>query len=80
MTVHGRCVNMICRVCDGNKLKKVLDLGNQPWCNHFLKPEEVGTESNYPLRVVYCHDCSTTQLDYTVKKKSCLGIILTFPA
>ena len=44
---------MICRVCDGNKLEKVLDLGNQPWCNHFLKPEEVGTEPTYPLRVVF---------------------------
>ena len=64
---------MICRVCDGNKLEKVLDLGNQPWCNHFLKPEEVGTEPTYPLRVVYCHDCSTTQLDYTVKKEIMFG-------
>ncbi len=73
MTVHGRCVNIIYRVCDGNKLEKVLDLGNQPWCNHFLKPEEVGTEPTYPLRVVYCHDCSTTQLDYTVKKKIMFG-------
>lgn len=64
---------MICRVCDGTKLEKVLDLGNQPWCNHFLKPEEVGTEPTYPLRVVYCHDCSTTQLDYTVKKEIMFG-------
>ncbi len=64
---------MICRVCDGNKLEKVLDLGNQPWCNHFLKPEEVGTEPTYPLRVVYCYDCSTTQLDYTVKKEIMFG-------
>jgi len=64
---------MICRVCDGNKLEKVLDLGNQPWCNHFLKPEEVGSEPTYPLRVVYCHDCSTTQLDYTVKKEIMFG-------
>jgi len=64
---------MICRICDGTKLEKVLDLGNQPWCNHFLKPEEVGTEPTYPLRVVYCHDCSTTQLDYTVKKEIMFG-------
>ncbi|NDD99826.1 class I SAM-dependent methyltransferase, partial [bacterium] len=64
---------MICRVCDGTKLEKVLDLGNQPWCNHFLKPDEVGKEPTYPLRVVYCHDCSTTQLDYTVKKEIMFG-------
>jgi SAM-dependent methyltransferase len=64
---------MICRICDGTKLEKVLDLGNQPWCNHFLKPEEVGTEPTYPLRVVYCHYCSTTQLGYTVKKEIMFG-------
>ena len=45
---------MICRVCDSTRLELVLDLGNQPWCNHFLKPEEVGTEPYYPLRLVYC--------------------------
>lgn len=64
---------MICRVCDGTRLEKVLDLGNQPWCNHFLKPEEVGNEPAYPLRLVYCHDCSTTQLDFTVKKEIMFG-------
>ncbi len=45
---------MICRVCDSADLEPVVDLGQQPWCNHFLKPEEVGTEPFYPLRVVYC--------------------------
>lgn len=64
---------MICRVCDGTRLEKVLDLGNQPWCNHFLKPEEVGNEPAYPLRLVYCHDCSTTQLDFTVRKEIMFG-------
>ena len=60
---------MMCRVCDGTDLEPVLDLGEQPWCNHFLKPEEAGTEPRYPLRVVYCHGCRTAQLDYTVKKE-----------
>jgi SAM-dependent methyltransferase len=60
---------MICRVCDSTDLEPVLDLGEQPWCNHFLKPEEIGTEPRYPLRLVYCHKCMTTQLDYTVKKE-----------
>jgi SAM-dependent methyltransferase len=64
---------MICRVCDGQKLEPVVDLGEQPWCNHFLKKEEVGTEPLYPLRVVYCHDCQTAQLDYTVKKEVMFG-------
>ena len=64
---------MKCRVCDGEKLKQVIDLGNQPWCNHFLKKEEIGKEEFYPLRVIYCLDCSTAQLDYTVRKEIMFG-------
>jgi len=60
---------MICRVCDSKKLELVLDLGNQPWGNHFLKKSEVGHEPSYPLRLLYCNDCTTTQLDYTVPKE-----------
>lgn len=58
-----------CRVCDSTNLEPFLDLGFQPWCNNFLKKEEVGKELHYPLRVVYCHACSTPQLDYTVPKE-----------
>lgn len=64
---------MKCRVCDGEKLEKVIDLGSQPWCNHFLKKEEIGKEEFYPLKVVYCLACSTAQLDYTVKKEVMFG-------
>lgn len=60
---------MQCRVCGGSDFSLVLDLGEQPWGNHFLKKEEVGTEPSYPLRLIYCHNCSTSQLDYTVKKE-----------
>jgi SAM-dependent methyltransferase len=60
---------MMCRVCDSTDLEPVLDLGEQPWCNHFLKPHEAGTEPRYPLRLVYCHHCGTAQLDYTVRKE-----------
>jgi SAM-dependent methyltransferase len=64
---------MNCRVCDSSDLELAIDLGMQPWCNHFLKPEEAGTEPTYPLRVVYCHKCGTAQLDYTVKKEILFG-------
>ena len=64
---------MICRICDSTRSDLAIDLGQQPWCNHFLKKEEVGTEPFYPLRVVYCHDCGTAQLDYTVKKEIMFG-------
>src|SRR5688572_7088051 len=45
----------------------------QPWANHFLREDELGTEPFYPLRVVYCHDCATAQLDYTVPKETMFG-------
>ena len=64
---------MNCRVCDSTNLELAIDLGSQPWCNHFLKPEEIGKEPFYPLQVVYCHDCHTAQLDYTVKKEIMFG-------
>ena len=64
---------MKCRVCGGGKLEEVIDLGEQPWCNHFLKESEIGKEDFYPLKVVYCVDCSTAQLDYTVKKEIMFG-------
>ena len=58
-----------CRVCDSNDLQPVIDLGMQPWCNHFLRAEQLGAEPYYPLRVVFCHQCHTAQLDYTVGKE-----------
>lgn len=62
-----------CRICDQNRLQQVIDLGQQPWCNHFLKKDEIGKEPFYPLCVVYCHDCATPQLDYTVPKEVMFG-------
>jgi SAM-dependent methyltransferase len=64
---------MICRVCDSTELELVIDLGNQPWCNNFLKKEDLGKEPYYPLRVLYCHRCGASQLDYTVKKEVMFG-------
>jgi SAM-dependent methyltransferase len=64
---------MHCRVCDSTNLELAVDLGQQPWCNHFLTPDQVGKEPFYPLRLVYCHNCSTSQLDYTVPKETMFG-------
>ncbi|MGK7957983.1 MAG: methyltransferase domain-containing protein, partial [Crocosphaera sp.] len=66
-------MDTICRVCDSTNLELAIDLGHQPWCNNFLKPEQLGKEPFYPLRVLYCHDCGTVQLDYTVKKEIMFG-------
>jgi SAM-dependent methyltransferase len=54
-------------------LQPAIDLGLQPWCNHFLRPEQAGTEPFYPLRVVHCTQCKTAQLDFTVKKEVLFG-------
>lgn len=64
---------MRCRVCNLTDLELVIDLGEQPWCNNFLKKEEVGKEPFYPLRVLFCHNCHTAQLDFTVKKEIMFG-------
>jgi len=61
---------MMCRVCDSTDLELAIDLGSQPWANNFLKKEEVGKEPFYPLRVLFCHNCSTVQLDTTVPKET----------
>lgn len=60
---------MHCRVCDHNNFSVVIDLKDQPWGNHFLTADQRGKEPYYPLRVIFCHHCSTAQLDFTVKKE-----------
>jgi len=65
--------DLICRVCDSKDLEMVVDLGHQPWCNNFLKAEDVGKEPYYPLRLLFCKSCNTSQLDFTVKKEIMFG-------
>lgn len=59
---------MSCRSCNYQDLEIILDLGNQPWCNHLLN-NLTDTEITYPLRLVYCKKCELLQLDYTVPKE-----------
>nr|NGX63722.1 Ubiquinone biosynthesis O-methyltransferase [Candidatus Anoxychlamydiales bacterium] len=60
---------MKCRVCDGEDFELVVDLKNQPCGLHFIEKDQIGKEPFYPLRVMYCTKCQTSQLDYTVKKE-----------
>jgi len=62
-----------CRICGRHRLELAIDLGVQPWGNHFILPEAAGTEPFYPLRVVHCQDCKLAQLDYTVPKEVLFG-------
>jgi 2-polyprenyl-3-methyl-5-hydroxy-6-metoxy-1,4-benzoquinol methylase len=60
---------MKCRICESENLDLVFDLGNQPWGNNFLKFDEIGKEKKYPLELLYCNNCSLSQLSYTVQKE-----------
>ena len=60
---------MFCRVCSSKNLTKILDLGMQPWGNNFLKKNQLGKEKFYPLTLIFCNNCSTVQLNHTVKKE-----------
>jgi SAM-dependent methyltransferase len=60
-----------CRVCSqAGNFELIIDLGMQPWGNNFLKLDEIGHEPFYPLQLVYCNECSTAQLNYTVPKNT----------
>ena len=58
-----------CRVCNGKNFESAIDLGAQPWGNNFLRRDQLGKETKYPLHVVWCSHCKTAQLDYTVPKE-----------
>ena len=56
-----------CQICNSNKLHLILDLGHQPLCDSLLTDETLKEpEITYPLRMIWCEDCSLAQLDYCV--------------
>ena len=57
-----------CRICGQKKLEPVLDLGMQPWCNDYQHTDGRISEK-YPLATVFCVDCSTLQVQFTVPKE-----------
>ena len=58
-----------CRSCGSAKLEQVLNLGEQPWGNDFIKIEEKAVTQTYPLRLFFCYSCAMVQIDYTVAKE-----------
>tara|TARA_Y100000310_G_scaffold94901_2_gene92708 strand:+ start:10467 stop:11660 length:1194 start_codon:yes stop_codon:yes gene_type:complete len=45
----------------------ILDLGNQPLCDSLLTKETLNNpEPTFPLRMLWCEECSLAQLDYCV--------------
>jgi SAM-dependent methyltransferase len=56
-----------CRSCNGDRFTTVIDLGATPLANALLEPDIAnGRERRYPLRVVFCEDCSLVQITETV--------------
>ena len=53
---------VICRACNGRSGDVVLDLGQQPACDHFPRQEDAGPDPQYPLQMWLCADCGLAQL------------------
>lgn len=56
-----------CQICDSKKLHTILDLGHQPLCDSLLTKEMLNhPEAHYPLRMIWCENCTDVQIDYCV--------------
>lgn len=59
-----------CQICNSAKLHMILDLGHQPLCDSLLTKEMLNQpETTYPLRMVWCSNCTLVQIDYCVSGK-----------
>ena len=56
-----------CQVCNSDKLHLILDLGHQPPCDSMLTKAMLNEpEITYPLRMLWCQECSLAQIDYCI--------------
>lgn len=56
-----------CQVCGNPDLQEVLNLGHQPLCDTLLSQEDLSQpEMHFPLRQMWCPNCTLSQLDYVV--------------
>ena len=51
-----------CRICHGERLTPVLDLGEQASADNFPPADDPGPDARWPLALVICDDCSLVQL------------------
>ena len=59
-----------CRVCGGDRLDLIVDLGQTALANRFLRPDQADQpEPFYPLRVLLCAECGLVQLDEEVPRE-----------
>lgn len=55
-----------CNICGGREFIEILDLGEMPPANAFLREEEFEQEKSFPLAVHLCRNCKSLQLRHTV--------------
>ena len=56
-----------CQICNSSKLHTILDLGHQPLCDSLLTEKMLNeSEKTYPLRMIWCENCTGVQIDYCV--------------
>lgn len=55
-----------CRVCKKTNLKKYIDLQNLPLANSLIVEDEISQEETFPLQVLYCNNCSFSQLSIVI--------------
>jgi hypothetical protein len=59
-----------CRVCEGQELVLVLDLGVTALANSFVHPaQRCAPEPVFPLRLVLCQECGLVQIDEEVPRE-----------
>ena len=56
----------VCRICGGRDFAEILDLGEMPSANSFLKKSEFKKEQKFPLVVQLCKNCKSLQLRHIV--------------
>ncbi len=54
----------MCRGCGSRRLTRVLDLGEQPACDHFPPVDDPAPDPLWPLALTMCADCALVQLDH----------------
>ncbi len=56
-----------CQICGSRHLELAIDLGHQPLCDSLLSEDDLNkAEHYYPLRQVWCSECSLNQIDFCV--------------
>jgi hypothetical protein len=56
-----------CRLCESDKLKKIIDFGKIPLGNNLLLTKKSSLKSStYPLELLRCEKCSHFQLSFEV--------------